>query len=68
MKTAISDKLKWAIYDWIGSISESEIMGNHLLAEKIQDLCRILAKIGIPESKTKRRYISRYLQLKGHQK
>jgi hypothetical protein len=36
------EKLKWAIYDWIGSISVMELSKNKKLSGGIERLCRRL--------------------------
>jgi hypothetical protein len=38
------EKLKWAIYDWLGSISIKEIYWNRELSRKIEKLCKTLNK------------------------
>lgn len=58
MKSPISDKLKWAIYDWMGSISEDEIMRNETLMNHVKDLCQKLSKLGSVEPKVKRAWFS----------
>jgi len=40
------EELKWAIYDWIGSISVSELSKNKSLALGIEKLCRQLNALG----------------------
>lgn len=37
------EQLKWAIYDWIGSISVTELSRNKKLAGEIERLCRRLS-------------------------
>jgi hypothetical protein len=37
--------LKWTIYEWIGSISQRELLSNRELARQIETLCKRLNKI-----------------------
>lgn len=38
-------RLKWAIYDWIGSVSGRELVENHKLVRQIELLCKRLSAI-----------------------
>jgi hypothetical protein len=38
-------KLKWALYEWIGTISVHELAVNRELATRIERLCRCLHKV-----------------------
>jgi len=37
------EQLKWAIYEWIGTISVRELSQNKSLAERIERLCKTLS-------------------------
>lgn len=37
--------LKWTIYEWIGSLSQRELLSNRELAQQIETLCKRLNKI-----------------------
>jgi hypothetical protein len=39
------NRLKWAIYEWIGAISVHELTSNRKLAREIQALCKTLSSI-----------------------
>jgi hypothetical protein len=36
-------RLKWALYDWIGAISQRELLSNPELARRIDMLCKRLS-------------------------
>ena len=38
-------RLKWAIYEWIGTISVHELAANRALAQEIEALCKRLRSI-----------------------
>lgn len=38
-------RLKWAIYEWIGTISVHELAANRSLAQEIETLCKRLRSI-----------------------
>ncbi len=39
------DQLKWAIYDWIGTVSVAELAANKRLGIKIEKLCKRLSAL-----------------------
>ena len=39
------ERLKWAIYEWIGTISVHELASNRSLAQEIESLCKRLRTI-----------------------
>ncbi len=41
------NRLKWALYDWIGAISQRELLSNRELVQRIEVLCKHLKTIGV---------------------
>lgn len=42
---AFCQRLKWAIYEWIGSVSVHELASNRKLAREIETLCKRLGAL-----------------------
>jgi hypothetical protein len=40
---ALIEQLKWAIYDWIGTVSVAELAANRRLGTEIEKLCKRLS-------------------------
>lgn len=38
-------RLKWTIYDWIGSLTRRELVSNQELSRQVEALCRRLSAI-----------------------
>lgn len=42
---AFRTRLRWTLYDWIGAISQRELLSNPELARRIEVLCKRLRAI-----------------------